>query len=174
MSQRLNLNPYLTVVTLACIGLAGATTYFLLVIPKDFAPNDPDWLVAGASWATAFVAQFGVFLGIIFPVIAHALSGRWSWSVRVFTAISAYWVLSMAMLAINAYEDMERLSGRIQSPADLFEGVMTMASIFLLYFLLAIVTFVWIATRGKRFHFDGTSTPNSPSRLMAVPQDGRD
>lgn len=140
-------------VVIACLALAGATAYFLLVIPRHLAPNDPDWLAAGASWATAFVAQCGVFLAVVCPVTAHALSGRWSWSVRVFTAVSAYFGVSMAMLAVNAYEDADRLSGHVRSPAEFLEGAMTPSAIFLFYLLFASCAFVWVATRGRRFWF---------------------
>ncbi|HET6573845.1 MAG TPA: hypothetical protein VFG68_09605, partial [Fimbriiglobus sp.] len=60
---------------------------------------------------------------------------------------------SMAMLAVNAYEDTERLSGHVRSPADLLEGALIMAAIFLFYLLFAACTFVWVATRGRRFRF---------------------
>ena len=74
-----------------------------------------------------------------------------SWSVRVLTAVSAYLGVSMAMLAVNAYEDQARSSGHVRTPAELLEGAMVMASIFVFYALLTICTLVWIATRGRRF-----------------------
>ncbi|HET6572831.1 MAG TPA: hypothetical protein VFG68_04455, partial [Fimbriiglobus sp.] len=137
MKRQLHVHPQLAMVLISCLMLAGATAYFLVAIPRHLSPNDPDWLAAGASWATAFVAQCGAFLAVVCPVTAHALSGRWSWSVRVFTAVSAYFGVSMAMLAVNAYEDTERLSGHVRSPADLLEGALIMAAIFLFYLLFA-------------------------------------
>lgn len=151
MRRPLHFHPHLTLISVACFGLAGATGYFLLVIPRRLAPNDPDWLAAGASWATAFVAQCGVFLAVACPVAAHALSGRWSWSVRVLAAVSAYWGISMTMLAVNAYEDADRSSGHVRTPAEFLEGAMTLAAIILLYLLLVVCTLVWVATRGRRF-----------------------
>lgn len=158
MGRRLSINPHLTLTILACVGLAGATAYFLLAIPRRLTPNDPDWLAAGASWATAFVAQCGVFLAVVCPVAAHALSGRWSWSVRLFTAVSAYWGITMAMLAGNAYQDAEALSGRVHTPAELLEGAMTLAAVFLFYLLLTGCTLVWIGTRGRRFWYGGAGS----------------
>jgi hypothetical protein len=163
MRRQLHIHSHLALITIACVALAGATAYFLLVIPRHLAPDDPDWLRAGAPWATAFAAQCGVFLAVACPVAAHALSGRWSWSVRVFAAVSAYWGVIMATLAVNAYEDAERLSGHVRSPAELLEGAMTLAAVFLLYLLLTCCTFVWIATRGRRFQLHSASTPNPHS-----------
>jgi hypothetical protein len=150
------IHPHLGLVVISSFVLAGMTVYFLLVLPRRLTPNDPEWLVVGTSWATAFVAQIGVYLAIVCPVVAHALRGRWSWSVRVFTVISAYCGISMAMLAINAYPDLERASGRVRSPAELFEGAFVIASALVFYLLLTIGTLTWIATRGKRFLLGGT------------------
>ena len=122
MRRRLHVHPHLVLFVATCAALAAATIYFLLAIPRRLTPSDPDWLAVGASWATAFAAQCGVFLAVVCPVAAHALSGRWSWSVRVFTAVSAYCVVSMAMLAVNAYEDAERGSGHVRTPAEFLEG----------------------------------------------------
>jgi hypothetical protein len=153
MNRKLHVHPHLTLVVIACLALAGATAYFLLVIPRHLTPHDPSWLAAGASWATAFAAQIGVFLAVVCPVAAHALSGRWSWSVRLFVAVSAYWGVSMAMLAVNAYQDAERLSGHVREPAQFFEAALTLAAIILLYLLFAGCVLVWVATRGRRFWF---------------------
>lgn len=167
MKRGLQVHPHLALVALASVGLAGATAYFLLVIPRRLAPTDPDWLAVGAAWATAFVAQCGVFLTVVCPVAAHALSGRWSWSVRAFTTASVYCGGSMAMLAINAYEDAERVSGHVRSPAAFLEGAMTLAAVFVLYMLLTVCTLVWIATRGKRFRVGRDGTQNQ-SQQQAI------
>jgi hypothetical protein len=151
--RQLQIHPHLALFTLACAGLAGATAFFLLSIPRQLTPQDPDWLAAGASWATAFFAQCGVFLAVACPVGAHALSGRWSWSVRVLTAVSVYWGVSMAMLAGNAYEDAASASGNTRTPAAVLEGAMTLAAIFVFYLLFAACTLTWIAARGRRFRF---------------------
>ena len=175
MRRQFHIQPHLAPVLLASLGLAGAATYFLLAVPQHLAPDDPDWLAAGASWATAFAAQCGVFLGVVCPVAVHALSGRWSWSVRVFAAVSAYWILIMAPLAVNAYEDAERLSGHVRSPAEFLEGAMILAAAFLLYLLLAGCTFVWVATRGRRFWFSMAKPANCPlqenAKTIGTPPD---
>jgi len=158
----LHVNGHLALILAACLALAAATAYFLLAIPRHLSSNDPDWLTAGASWATAFAAQLAVFLAIVCPVAAHALSGGWSWSVRILTAVSAYWILIMAPLAVNAYEDVERLSGHVRSPAEFLEGALVLAAVFLLYILLAVCSFVWIATRGRRFWFGKATPSNKP------------
>lgn len=158
MSQQLRVHPHLALFTLAALGLAAATAYFLLAIPRQLAPNDPDWLQAGASWATAFGAQIGVFLAVVCPVAAHALSGRWSWSVRLSTAFSAYLAIVMAMLAVDSYQDAAHLTGHIRTSAEFLEGALILAAAFLLYGLLASFTLVWIATRGERFDFPQRSS----------------
>ena len=91
MRRQIYVHPHLSLIGVACFTLAGATAYFLTAIPPRLVPGDPDWLTAGASWATAFVAQCGVFLAFACTVAAHALSGRWSWSVRLLALVSAYW-----------------------------------------------------------------------------------
>ena len=156
----MHVHPHLSLIGVACFTLAAATAYFLMVIPPRFVADDPNWLTAGASWATAFVAQCGVFVAFTCTVAAHALSGRWSWSVRLLALVSAYWGGSMAMLAVNAYEDAEKLSGRVSSPAAFLEGAMTLAAIFVLYVLFAVCTFAWVATRGRRLRFGDGVTPN--------------
>ncbi len=117
--------------------------------PRD--PGNSDFLSRQVSWVTAFAAQCFAFLTFVCPVATHALSGRWSWSVRLFTVISAFAGLNMAMMGVNAYEDIPRASGLIRTPADFLEGAMVMASIFVFYVLLTLGTLVWIATRGRRF-----------------------
>ncbi|VTS01458.1 unnamed protein product [Gemmata massiliana] len=153
MRRQLHINPHLAIVVLACAALTGATTYFLLAIPRHLTPSDPDWLAAGASWATAFVAQFGVFFCIMASVAAHALSGRWGWSVRIFIAVSAYAMISLSMLALNAYEDAERASGHARSAAQVWEGALTLAAGAVFYLAFTTSVLVWIATRGQRFRF---------------------
>lgn len=162
MKRQLHIHPHLTLFTLACVGLAGATAYFLFKIPRNLASHNPDWLMVGASWATAFAAQCGVFLGVVCPVGAHALSGRWSWSVRLFTAVSVYWGMMMSTLAVNSYEDAAKASGHVRNPAEFLEGAMILASAFLFYLLLAASTFVWIATRGRRFQFKPVGKSSQP------------
>ena len=147
----LQVHPHLALVAIASLALSGATAYFLLVIPRRLTPSDPDWLAVGSSWATAFVAQVGVYLAVVCPVAAHALSGRWSWSVRVFTAVSVYAGLMMATLALNAYEDVKRASGHVRSPAEFLEGAFILSAAFVFYLLLFACTLSWIATRGRRF-----------------------
>ena len=78
----LQVHPQLALVVLASAALAAATAYFLSVIPRQLTPAESDWLAAGASCATAFVAQVGVYLAAVCPIAIHAVSGRWSWSVR--------------------------------------------------------------------------------------------
>jgi hypothetical protein len=90
MRRQWQINPHLALISIASVALAGANAYFLMVLPKRLVQSDPEWLRVGASWATAFFAQLGVFLAIVCPVAVHALSGRWSWSVRIFVVISAY------------------------------------------------------------------------------------
>jgi hypothetical protein len=163
VKRRLHLNPHLVIIFIASFALAGGTTYFLMVLPRRLAPNDPDWLVIGSSWATAFVAQVGAYLAIVSPVAAHALSGRWSWSVRIYTAVSVYAGGMMAMLAVNAYGDAERASGHVRSPAEFLEGAFVLSAGFVLYFLLSICTMTWILTRGRRFHqMEVSSSPEMP------------
>lgn len=160
MGRALHIHPHLALTVIACLSLAGATAYTLLAIPKRLAPGDPQWMAVGASWATAFVAQCGAFLAFIFPVAAHALSGRWSWSVRVFAAVSVYFAGSMGMLAVNAYEDAEHASGHVRTPAEFLEGAVTLAAVILLYLLLALSTLMWIATRGQRFRLGQSKRSN--------------
>ena len=165
MRQGLQVQPHLAFFVLASLFLAAATSYFLLVIPRRLVPTDPEWLTIGASWATAFVAQCGVFLAAVSPVAAHALSGRWSWSVRVLTAVSVYFGGSMAMLAINAYEDAGQASGHVRTPAQFLEGAFVLASIFVFYLLFVLCTLAWIATRGRRFVRGG---PRLARRISAT------
>ena len=147
----MQVHPHLALVVLASLALVGATAYFLLTIPRRLVPNDPNCLVVGASWATAFVGQVGAYLAFVCPVAAHALSGRWSWSVRLFAAVSAYFGVSMGMLAVNAYEDAERASGHVRSPAEFLEGAFVLAAVLVFYLLFTVCTLTWIATRGQRF-----------------------
>lgn len=161
MRRALHIQPHLTLITLACFGLASATAYWLLTIPPRLRSVDPDSFVIAASAGGAFAAQCGVFLAIVCPVAAHALSGRWSWSVRILALVSAYWGCGMAAQAMLGYEDAERATGYICTPAQLLEGALTLASVFLFYLRFAGVTLVWIATRGRRFRFGGTSPSNS-------------
>lgn len=164
MRRGLQVHPHLALVAIASVALAGATAYFLCAIPRRLTPTDSDWLAVGASWATAFVAQVGVYLAVVCPVAAHALSGRWSWSVRVFTAASAYCGVGMAMLAANAYEDARSASGHVRSPAEFLEGAFVLASAFVFYALLAVCTLTWIATRGRRFLRGGAGAPDESLR----------
>ena len=75
----------------------------------------------------------------------------------------------MAMLAVNAYEDAEKLSGHVRGPAAFLEGAMTLAAIFVLYVLFTVCTFAWVATRGRRLQSSGGLTPNpaSPQTVIA-------
>lgn len=159
MKNQLQINSYLGIVAIASLAFVAETTYFLYAIPMN---NDGEnWLPPFASWATAFFGQCGIYLTILCPTAAHALSGRWSWSVRILTAVSMYCGGSMAMLTVNAYEDARGGTGSIRTSAELYEGAMLLATLFMLYFSLVLCTFVWIATRGRRFgskndglHFD--------------------
>jgi len=134
------IHPHLAITLLASAALAGATGYFLEVASRHPGTNVTDWLPVGASWATVFVTQIGVYLTVVCPVAAHALSGRWSWSVRVFTAVSVYGGGMMAMLAVNAYEDAQKATGHIRTPAQFLESVLELASVFLFYLLLTVCT----------------------------------
>ncbi len=167
MRGGLQVHPHLALVILASAALTGATAYFLFVLPRRLTPSDPEWLAVGASWATAFVAQVGVYLAVVCPVASHALSGRWSWSVRVFTAVSVYCGGSMAMLAVNAYEDAKRASGHVRNTAEFLEGAFVLASVFLFYILLTVCTLTWIATRGQRFQRGRHKTSNGPPQHAA-------
>ena len=158
MKRKLRVNSHLALVAFACVALAGATAYFLEVMPRrEVTPGTPiepansDFFTRQVSWVTAFATQCFAFLTFVCPVAAHALSGRWSWSVRLFTAISAYAGFGMAMMGVNAYEDVPRASGYIHTEEGLLEGAMVMASIFVFYALFTLCTLTWIATRGRRF-----------------------
>jgi hypothetical protein len=151
MKRGLQVHPHLALVLGASLALTGATALWLETIPKRLDENDPEWLAIGASWATVFVAQIGAFLALVCPVAAHALSGRWSWSVRAFTLVSLYFALSMAMLAVNAYEDADKASGRVKTPARFLEDALTLVAALVFYLLFALCTLVWIATRGRRY-----------------------
>jgi 4-hydroxybenzoate polyprenyltransferase len=151
VKRGLRVHPYLALVAGAALALTAATAFWLETMPKRLDENDPDWLAVGASWATVFFAQIGAFLALVCPVAAHALSGRWSWSVRLFTFVSLYFALSMAMLAVNAYQDADKASGHVKTPARFLEDALTFVAVLLFYFLFTLCTLVWIATRGRRY-----------------------
>ena len=113
MKNQLQINSYLGIVAIASLAFVAETTYFLYAIPMN---NDGEnWLPPFASWATAFFGQCGIYLTILCPTAAHALSGRWSWSVRILTAVSIYSGGSMAMLTVNAYENSRSGTGSIRT-----------------------------------------------------------
>ena len=149
MKNQLQINSYLGIVAIASLAFVAETVYFLYAIPMN--NNGENWLPSFASWATAFFGQCGIYLTILCPTAAHALSGRWSWSVRILTAVSIYCGGSMAMLTVNAYENSRSGTGTIRTSADLYEGGMVLATLFMLYISFVLCTIVWIATRGRRF-----------------------
>lgn len=149
----MRIQPHLTMIVLASAGLAAGTGYFLESIPKRLNSNDPEWLAIGKSWCGAFAGQIGLFLAVVGPVAVHALSGRWSWSVRIHTAVSAYYGLLMGQLVLNSYEDVAKPSGHPGSVPGFLEAAMIMVSILVFYLLFTLVTLTWIATRGRRFSF---------------------
>lgn len=151
MKRGLQVHPHLALVVVLALGLTGATALWLETVPKRLDANDPDWLAVGASWATIFFAQVGAFLALACPVAAHALSGRWSWSVRAFTFVSLYFAVSMGTLAVNAYEDANKASGHVKTPAAFLEGALTLVAVLVFYLLFTLCTLVWIATRGRRY-----------------------
>jgi hypothetical protein len=162
MRRPLHLNPHLTLLAVACLGLAGGTAVFLLSIPRRLNAGDPNWLAVGVSWGAAFFAQVGVFLGLACPVAVHAVSGRWSWSVRLHAAISAYWCMMMGTVVLNSYLDADRGAGHVRTPAELIEAAMTLAATFLLYSLFTLFTVVWVAMRGRRCRYGGDASDPLP------------
>jgi hypothetical protein len=117
--RHVSVQSHLALVIGSSVALACTTAYFLLVLPRPLEPGNPEWLRAAASWSTAFAAQCMVFLAVVCPVAAHALSGRWSWSVRIFSFVSAYLVLIMATMAVNSYQDAANVCGHVRSLAEL-------------------------------------------------------
>ena len=87
MSKQLKVNSHLAIFLLASFVLAIGTTYSLDAFLDQSTKRSWNWAELARQAGLAFFCQFGLFLAAVGPMAAHALSGRWSWSVRVLTLV---------------------------------------------------------------------------------------